>query len=154
MKKLIPPAVSCQLHCFCHLECYFFSLWQIDIDCSDRSFAYRMLEELHHPWLKRLFLGFARTSEFNGPAMPNGSPHHLIQEIDVELPVAQPILHLTHQIFGSCPPMQNFDPAKLLTVHHKLTHTLSAPPPTLSFAVWSVTKPLSSLSALEFLGAV
>lgn len=75
-----------------------------------------MLEELHHPWLKRLFLGFARTSESNGPAMPNGSPHPLIQEIDVELPVAQPVFHLTHKIFGSCPPMQNFDPAKLLTV--------------------------------------
>lgn len=94
----------------------FFSLWQIDIHCSDRSFAYQILEELHHPWLKRLFLGFARTSESNGPAMPNGSPHPLIQEIDVELPVAQPVFHLTHKIFGSCPPMQNFDPAKLLTV--------------------------------------
>ncbi|XXG70943.1 hypothetical protein AAC387_Pa07g0306 [Persea americana] len=92
----------------------------IDVHCSDRSFAYQMLEELHHPWLKRLFLGFARTSESNGPAMPNGSPHPLIQEIDVELPVAQPVFHLTHKIFGSCPPMQNFDPAKLLTDSGKL----------------------------------
>ena len=74
-----------------------------------------MTEELQHPWVKRLLIGFARTSEYNGPRMPNG-PHRLIQEIDSELPVAQPALQLTYKIFGSCPPMQSFDPAKLLTV--------------------------------------
>ena len=74
-----------------------------------------MTEELHHPWVKRLLTGFARTSEYNGPRMPDGL-HCLIQEIDSELPVARPALQLTYKIFGSCPPMQSFDPAKLLTV--------------------------------------
>ena len=75
-----------------------------------------MIEELHDPWVKRLFVGFARTSESNGPRKPNRSPHHLIQEIDSELPISQPALMLTHNIFGCSPPMRNFDPAKLLTV--------------------------------------
>ncbi|KAF8396193.1 hypothetical protein HHK36_017806 [Tetracentron sinense] len=88
--------------------------------CSDRNFAYKMLEELHHPWVKRLLFGFARTSESNGPRKPDGPPHHLIQEIDSELPIAQPILQLTHKIFGSSPPMQSFDPAKMLTDSGKL----------------------------------
>lgn len=74
-----------------------------------------MTEEQHDPWLKRLLIGFARTSENIGPRKPGG-PHQLIQEIDSELPVAKPALQLTYQIFGSCPPMQSFDPAKLLTV--------------------------------------
>ena len=75
-----------------------------------------MLQEQQNPWVKRLFVGFARTSEFNGPSKPDGPPHHLIQEIDSELPASQPALQLTHKIFGSCPPMRSFDPAKLLTV--------------------------------------
>ncbi|GKU89799.1 hypothetical protein SLEP1_g3891 [Rubroshorea leprosula] len=87
--------------------------------CSDRSFAYKMTEEVHNPWVKRLLVGFARTSEYNGPRKPVG-PHHLIQEIDSELPVVQPALQLTYEIFGSCPPMQSFDPAKLLTDSGKL----------------------------------
>ncbi|OVA07298.1 SNF2-related [Macleaya cordata] len=91
----------------------------INAHCSDRNFAYRMLEELHHPWIKRLFFGFARTSECNGPREPIG-PHHLIQEIDSVLPVAQPILQLTYTIFGSSPPVQSFDPAKMLTDSGKL----------------------------------
>lgn len=74
-----------------------------------------MIEELHDPWVKRLFVGFARTSDCNGPRKPD-CPHHLIQEIDSELPVSKPALQLTHSIFGSSPPMRNFDPAKLLTV--------------------------------------
>lgn len=74
-----------------------------------------MIEELHEPWVKRLLIGFARTSECNGPRKPDG-PHPLVQEIDSELPVSQPALQLTYKIFGSCPPMQSFDPAKLLTV--------------------------------------
>lgn len=86
------------------------------MDCPDRNFAYKNVEELHNPWIKRLLLGFARTSDSNGPRKPDGSPHHLIQEIDEELPVLQPALQLTHKIFGSCPPMQSFDPAKMLTV--------------------------------------
>ncbi|OAY40386.1 chromatin-remodeling ATPase INO80 isoform X2 [Manihot esculenta] len=87
--------------------------------CSDRNFAYKMNEELHQPWVKRLLIGFARTSEFNGPRKPDG-PHPLVQEIDSELPVSQPALQLTYKIFGSSPPMQSFDPAKLLTDSGKL----------------------------------
>ncbi|CAA6662147.1 unnamed protein product [Spirodela intermedia] len=87
--------------------------------CSDRSFAYQMAEELHNPWVKRLLVGFARTSEFNGPRIPI-TPHNLIEEIDSKLPVSQPILQLTHDIFGSSPPMQSFDPAKMLTDSGKL----------------------------------
>ncbi|KAJ6304183.1 hypothetical protein OIU77_017955 [Salix suchowensis] len=87
--------------------------------CSDRNFAYQMMEELHQPMVKRLLTGFARTSKFNGPRKPD-PPHPLIQEIDSELPVSQPALQLTHKIFGSCPPMQSFDPAKLLTDSGKL----------------------------------
>jgi DNA helicase INO80 len=78
-----------------------------------------MMEELHQPMVKRLLTGFARTSTFNGPRKPE-PPHPLIQEIDSELPVSQPALQLTYKIFGSCPPMQSFDPAKLLTVQTSL----------------------------------
>lgn len=91
----------------------------INAHCSNRNFAYKLLEELHHPWLKRLFIGFARTSDYNGPKKPD-VPHHLIQEIDSELPVSKPALQLTYKIFGSSPPMQSFDPAKLLTDSGKL----------------------------------
>lgn len=79
-----------------------------------------MSEEQQYPWVKRLFSGFARTSDYNGPRKPE-NPHHLIQEIDSELPVSRPALQLTYRIFGSCPPMQSFDPAKMLTVR---LHTL------------------------------
>uniref|UniRef100_A0A1J3K9Z7 Chromatin-remodeling ATPase INO80 n=1 Tax=Noccaea caerulescens TaxID=107243 RepID=A0A1J3K9Z7_NOCCA len=92
----------------------------VSVHCSDRNSAYRITEELHQPWLKRLLIGFARTSEANGPRKPNSLPHPLIEEIDSELPVVQPALQLTHRIFGSCPPMQSFDPAKLLTDSGKL----------------------------------
>ncbi|XP_010279573.1 PREDICTED: DNA helicase INO80-like isoform X2 [Nelumbo nucifera] len=92
----------------------------INVHCSNRNFAYKMVEELHHPWVKRLFFGFARTSECNGPRMPNGPPHHLIQVIDSEVPVEQPILQLTYKIFGSSPPMRSFDSAKMLTDSGKL----------------------------------
>jgi len=90
-----------------------------------------MIEELHDPLVKRLFLGFARTSDYNGPRKPD-APHHLIQEIDSELPVSHPALQLTHSIFGTCPPMRNFDPSKLLTVSdafsfvHSLAHEISS----------------------------
>ncbi|KAL5546382.1 hypothetical protein UlMin_006069 [Ulmus minor] len=87
--------------------------------CSDRNFAYQMVEEQHCPWVKRLFVGFARTSDCNGPRRPEGS-HHLIQEIDSQLPVSRPALQLTYNIFGSSPPTQSFDPAKLLTDSGKL----------------------------------
>ncbi|GAB2210131.1 hypothetical protein Drorol1_Dr00015389 [Drosera rotundifolia] len=92
----------------------------IGADCLDRNFSYGTLEELHHPWVKRLLVGFARTSEYNGPRKPHGPPHPLIQEIDSELPVSKPALQLTYRIFGSCPPMRSFDPAKLLTDSGKL----------------------------------
>ncbi|KAK2416854.1 DNA helicase INO80 protein [Trifolium repens] len=91
----------------------------IGAHCSDRNFYYKMIEELHDPWVKRLLVGFARTSDCNGPRKPDGS-HHLIQEIDSEQPVCKPALQLTHSIFGSSPPMRNFDPAKLLTDSGKL----------------------------------
>lgn len=92
----------------------------INAHCSARSFAYKRIEELHDPWMKRLFIGFARTSESNGPREPRGPSHHLIQEIDSELPLVQPILQNTFKIFGSCPPMRSFDPAKMLTDSGKL----------------------------------
>nr|GEW81892.1 DNA helicase INO80-like [Tanacetum cinerariifolium] len=85
-----------------------------------------MVEELHHPWIKRFLAGFARNSDCNGPRKPDVPPHHLIQEIDKELPVSQPALQLTHRIFGSCPPMQSFDPAKMLSDSGKL-QTLDIP---------------------------
>ncbi|KAK4773038.1 hypothetical protein SAY87_028057 [Trapa incisa] len=88
--------------------------------CSDRNFAYKTMEELHHPWMKRLFIGFARTSEVTGPRKPVGLLHPLIQEIDAELPMSDPALKTTYRIFGSCPPMQSFDPSKLLTDSGKL----------------------------------
>jgi len=88
---------------------------QISAQCTDRNFAYQIVEELHHPWAKKMFLGFARTSEFNGPRMPTDS-HHLIQEVNSESSFVEPMLQLTHRIFGSSPPMQSFDPAKMLTV--------------------------------------
>jgi hypothetical protein len=74
---------------------------------------------MHDPWAKKLFLGFARTSEFNGPRKPVGL-HPLIQEVHTDLPILEPMLRLPYRIFGSSPPMSNFDPAKMLTVslHH------------------------------------
>lgn len=92
----------------------------IEAHCPDRNFSYQMVQEQHNPWLKKLFVGFSRTSEFNGPRKPSGPPHLLIQEIDSELPVSQPAFQLTYKIFGSCPPMQSFDPSKLLTDSGKL----------------------------------
>lgn len=70
---------------------------------------------MHDPWAKKLFLGFARTSEFNGPRQPVGL-HPLIQELHTDLPILEPMLQLPYRIFGSSPPMSNFDPAKMLTV--------------------------------------
>jgi chromatin-remodeling ATPase INO80 len=74
---------------------------------------------MYDPWAKKLFLGFARTSEFNGPRQPI-APHPLIQELNTDLPIIEPMLQLPYRIFGSSPPMSNFDPAKMLTVslHH------------------------------------
>lgn len=91
-----------------------FSLPQIQAQCSDRNFAYQMTEELHHPWMKKLFVGFAQTSEFNGPRMPIHS-HPLIEEISGSN-IIEPVFHLPYRIFGSSPPVQSFDPAKMLTV--------------------------------------
>ncbi|XP_042462203.1 chromatin-remodeling ATPase INO80-like [Zingiber officinale] len=90
----------------------------IHVQCSDRSFAYQMTEELHHPWMKKLFVGFARTSEFNGPRMPIHS-HPLIEEISGSN-VIEPVFQLPYRIFGSSPPVRNFDPAKMLTDSGKL----------------------------------
>ncbi|CAD5162823.1 unnamed protein product [Musa acuminata subsp. malaccensis] len=90
----------------------------IHAQCPDRSFAYQINEELHHPWMKKLFLGFARTSEFNGPRRPMHH-HHLIEEISQSYAI-EPIFQLPYRIFGSSPPMQSFDPAKMLTDSGKL----------------------------------
>ncbi|XP_062215593.1 chromatin-remodeling ATPase INO80-like [Phragmites australis] len=92
----------------------------INVCCADRNFAYKFADEMHDPWAKKLFLGFARTSEFNGPRQPIGL-HPLIQELHTDLP--EPMLQLPYRIFGSSPPMSNFDPAKMLTDSGKL-HTL------------------------------
>ncbi|XP_074578356.1 chromatin-remodeling ATPase INO80 [Curcuma longa] len=90
----------------------------IHAQCSDRSFAYQMTEELHHPWMKKLFVGFARTSEFNGPRMPIHS-HPLIEEISGSN-IIEPVFQLPYRIFGSSPPVRSFDPAKMLTDSKKL----------------------------------
>ncbi|CAL4939360.1 unnamed protein product [Urochloa decumbens] len=94
----------------------------INVSCADRNFAYKFTDEMHDPWAKKLFLGFARTSEFNGPRQPAGL-HPLIQELHTDLPILEPMLQLPYRIFGSSPPMSNFDPAKMLTDSGKL-HTL------------------------------
>ncbi|KAL6593915.1 hypothetical protein ACP70R_048816 [Stipagrostis hirtigluma subsp. patula] len=94
----------------------------INVWCADRNFAYKFADEMHDPWAKKLFLGFARTSDFNGPRHPVG-PHPLIEELHSDLPIPEPLLQLPYRIFGSSPPMSNFDPAKMLTDSGKL-HTL------------------------------
>ncbi|PAN49661.1 hypothetical protein PAHAL_9G464500 [Panicum hallii] len=94
----------------------------VNVWCADRNFAYKFTDEMHDPWAKKLFLGFARTSEFNGPRKPVGL-HPLIQEVHTDLPILEPMLRLPYRIFGSSPPMSNFDPAKMLTDSGKL-HTL------------------------------
>ncbi|KAJ3683791.1 hypothetical protein LUZ60_014018 [Juncus effusus] len=85
--------------------------------CSDRNWAYKLTEDLHEPWTKKLFLGNARISEFNGPKEPI-EPHYLIKELNSDN--LEPALKLPFRIFGSCPPVQNFDPAKMLTDSGKL----------------------------------
>ncbi|KAG8063353.1 hypothetical protein GUJ93_ZPchr0003g17346 [Zizania palustris] len=91
----------------------------INVWCADRNFAYKLTDEMHDPWTKKLFLGFARTSEFNGPREPI-SPHPLIEELHTDFPFPEPMLQLPYRIFGSSPPMSNFDPAKMLTDSGKL----------------------------------
>ncbi|KAG2551868.1 chromatin-remodeling ATPase INO80-like [Panicum virgatum] len=93
----------------------------VNVWCADRNFANKFTDEMHDPWAKKLILGFARTSEFNGPRKPVGL-HPLIQEVHTE-PILEPMLQLPYRIFGSSPPMSNFDPAKMLTDSGKL-HTL------------------------------
>jgi chromatin-remodeling ATPase INO80 len=85
------------------------------VQCTDRNFSYKYTDEMHDPWAKKLFLGFARTSEFNGPRQPVGL-HPLIQEMHTDLSIPEPVLQLPYRIFGSSPPMSNFDPAEMLTV--------------------------------------
>nr|ABF95950.1 transcriptional activator, putative, expressed [Oryza sativa Japonica Group] len=91
----------------------------INVWCADRNFAYKLTDEMHDPLAKKLVLGFARTSEFNGPREPT-SPHSLIEELHTDLPFPEPMLQLPYRIFGSSPPMSNFDPAKMLTDSGKL----------------------------------
>jgi DNA helicase INO80 len=63
-------------------------------------------------------VGFARTSDRNGPAIPL-APHPYIQEQDLRVCVQQPLLALPYHIFGSSPPLQSFDFAKMLIVMAK-----------------------------------
>ncbi|MCO5566352.1 hypothetical protein L7F22_020029 [Adiantum nelumboides] len=92
---------------------------QIEIFCSDRGFTYQREEEMQNPWIKRLLVGFARTSDRNGPAVPP-SPHRLIEEQDLQVHLQQPLFGLPYQIFGSSPPLQSFDFAKMLIDSGKL----------------------------------
>eukprot|EP00897_Mesotaenium_endlicherianum_P002362 jgi/Mesen1/2153/ME000152S01239 len=92
---------------------------QVNVCCSDRSFAFQRQEELHHPFLKRLLVGEARTSEGAGPRVPP-SNHPLIQECEEPAHAPAPLLSAPHRVFGSSPPMQSFDFAKMLTDSGKL----------------------------------
>ncbi|KAG6552261.1 hypothetical protein Mapa_006111 [Marchantia paleacea] len=92
---------------------------QIDIVCSDRGFSFQRTEELQDPWMKRLLVGFGRTSDFNGPSLPR-APHHLVAEQAVKIKVQEPLLSLPYRIFGSAPPVRSFDFAKMLTDSGKL----------------------------------
>lgn len=79
--------------------------------CHDGFFSHKETEDLHNPWIKKLLIGYG--------SMPKSSPprsHPLIEEIDSELSFSQPALKLTYDIFGSCPPIQNSHPAKMLAV--------------------------------------
>lgn len=131
----------------CHWDRLGMLLAQINVRCSDRNFAYKMAEEWHHPWLKRLLTGFARTSDCNGPRKPTGT-HPLIQEIDAELPIIQPALQLTYKVFGSCPPMQPFDPAKMLTVR-----SFSLPPVLITGPTYKVDFCMTSCTYSRILGS-
>eukprot|EP00250_Pteridium_aquilinum_P019700 c24539_g1_i9 orf=448-5037(-) len=92
---------------------------QIEMLCSDRGFTYQREEEMQNAWIKRLLVGFARTSDRNGPAVP-AVPHHYIQEQDLQVHSQQPLLGLPYHIFGSSPPLQSFDFAKMLIDSGKL----------------------------------
>jgi len=88
---------------------------QISVVCSDRGFVNQRTEELHSAWLKRMLVGFARTSEYSGPAVPRQSPC-FSQADEVRGCSLQPLLALPFRIFGSAPALQSFDFAKMLTV--------------------------------------
>lgn len=92
---------------------------QIELLCSDRGITYQREEEMQNPWIKRLLVGFARTSDRNGPAVPL-LPHHYIQEQDLRVHSQQPLLALPYHVFGSSPPLQSFDFAKMLIDSGKL----------------------------------
>lgn len=83
--------------------------------CSDRGLFLQRIEELQNPRVKQLLVGYARTSENNGPAipLPLSSP---IEESEVRARVLQPLFAVPFRIFGSAPPLQSFDFAKMLTV--------------------------------------
>jgi DNA helicase INO80 len=92
---------------------------QISVICSDRGFVSQRIEELEDPRAKRFLVGFARTSESNGPAMPAplSSP---TEESQVRARLLEPLLGIPFRIFGSAPPLQSFDFAKMLTDSGKL----------------------------------
>jgi len=88
---------------------------QINVMCSDRGLVSQRIEELENPTVKRFLVGFARTSDSNGPAMPLplSGP---IEESEVRARLIHPLLGIPFRIFGSAPPLQSFDFAKMLTV--------------------------------------
>ncbi|GBG59037.1 hypothetical protein CBR_g24383 [Chara braunii] len=92
---------------------------QVDVFCSDRSFAYQRQEMLHEPWTKQLLVGFARCSEDSGPSPPRRQ-HPLIQEVETGEVLDAPLLAPLFRVFGSAPPLQAFDFAKMLTDSGKL----------------------------------
>lgn len=100
---------------FVLLLTYLSCLFQINVLCSDRGLVSQRVEELENPLMKRYLVGFARTSENNGPAMPLplSAP---VDESDVRARLIQPLLGIPFRIFGSAPPLQSFDFAKMLTV--------------------------------------
>ncbi|KAG0597031.1 hypothetical protein M758_UG305700 [Ceratodon purpureus] len=92
---------------------------QISVMCSDRGFVSQRIEELENPLVKQFLVGFARTSESNGPAMPGTLSSHT-EKSHVCTRLLQPLLGITFRIFGSAPPLQSFDFAKMLTDSGKL----------------------------------
>ena len=92
---------------------------QISLMCPDRGLVSQRIEELDNPRVKRFLVGFARTSENNGPAMP--FPLSVpTEERQVRARLFQPLLGIAFRIFGSAPPLQSFDFAKMLADSGKL----------------------------------
>lgn len=92
---------------------------QISVMCSDKGFVSQRIEELENPLVKRFLVGFARTSERNGPALPS-SLSSSMEESVVCTRLLEPLLGISFRVFGSAPLLQSFDFAKMLTDSGKL----------------------------------